>query len=118
MLLLKQDNTKKKQMNKLLSMLEFETSDNKKYEIEAIWDSAIYTKETDRHLLGLYYLVAWKGYLEKKNTWELSSVVMQFWKMVSIFYKDYPKKPIAISELLDSTLPITKPKIKLSMKQK
>ena len=32
--------------------------DNKEYEIEAIWDSTVYVKEANRHLLELYYLVA------------------------------------------------------------
>ena len=31
---------------------------NKKYEIEAIQDSAIYVKEVDGHLLELYNLIA------------------------------------------------------------
>ena len=30
--------------------------------MEAIRDSAVYAKEADGHLPGLYYLVAWKGY--------------------------------------------------------
>lgn len=39
-------------------VLEFEASNDKKYEVEAIQDSAVYAKEADRYLLGLYYLVA------------------------------------------------------------
>ena len=38
-------------------MKEFETDNNKKYEVEAIQDSAIYAKEADQYLLKLYYLV-------------------------------------------------------------
>ena len=50
-------------------MLEFEPSnDDNKYEVEAIQDSAVYAKEVDGYLPGLYYLVAWKDYLEEKNT--------------------------------------------------
>ena len=42
-----------------------------KYEVEAIQDSAVYAKESESgHLLGLHYLVSWKGYLEEKNIWE------------------------------------------------
>ena len=39
-------------------MLEFKAGDNKKYEIEAIQDSAVYAKKTNKHLSGLYYLIA------------------------------------------------------------
>lgn len=45
-------------MNKFLPALEFETGNNKMYKIKAIYNSAIYTKATDRYLLKLYYLVA------------------------------------------------------------
>ena len=38
----------------------FELGDDKEYEVEAIKDSTVYAKETDGHLPGLYYLVAWK----------------------------------------------------------
>lgn len=42
-------------MNKFL--LKFETSNKKIYEIEAIQDNVVYTKEADGHLLRLYYLL-------------------------------------------------------------
>ena len=67
MSLLEQNNTRKGQMNKF-SVPEFELGNNKEYKVEAIWDSTVYAKEADRHLPGLYYLVAWKGYSEEKNT--------------------------------------------------
>ena len=39
-------------------MPEFEPDDdNKKSKVEAIQDSAVYTKEANEHLPGLYYLV-------------------------------------------------------------
>ena len=46
-------------MNKLFPKLEleFDASDNKKYEVKAIKDSIVYTKEAKRYLLSLYYLV-------------------------------------------------------------
>lgn len=39
-------------------MPEFKTDNNKKYEVEAIWENVVYTKEVDGYLLGLYNLVA------------------------------------------------------------
>ena len=44
--------------------------------------------------------------------------IMDFWKMVTIFYKDYLEKPIVILVILDSTSPIAKLTIKLSAKKK
>ena len=92
-------------------MPEFELGDNKEYEVEAIQDNTVYAKEADRHLPGLYYLVAWKGYLEEESTWEPFSIVMHFRKMVSTFHKDYPENPTATSAPLDSTLPMAKPTV-------
>ena len=39
-------------------MPEFKPGDDKEYEVETIQDNAVYTKEADRHLPVLYYLVA------------------------------------------------------------
>ena len=54
MSLLEQDTTRK---GREISMPELEPGDNKKYEVEAIRDNAVYAKEADGHLPGLYYLV-------------------------------------------------------------
>ena len=42
-------------MNELVlePKLEFDAGNNKKYEVKAIKDSAVYTKKAERHLLGL-----------------------------------------------------------------
>ena len=48
-----------------------DAGDNKgrEYKVEAICDSAVYAKESESgHLLGLYYLISWKGYPEEENT--------------------------------------------------
>ena len=70
MSLLKQDTTRKGQIDEVVRQMEFDVEDNnsREYELEAIRDSITYTKEVDGHLLGLYYLVAWKGYPKEKNT--------------------------------------------------
>ena len=56
MLLLEQDTTKKGRVDN--ENVELDTGDkNGKYEVEAIWDSMVYTRESESsHLLGLYYL--------------------------------------------------------------
>ena len=38
------------------------------YKLKLIYNSAIYIKKSVDYLLGLYYLVFEKSYLEKKNT--------------------------------------------------
>ena len=105
-------------MNELFSEPEpeFDAGDNKEYKVEAIIDSAIYAKEAERHLLGLYYLVSWKGYPEEESTWKPSFAVMHLRKMISTFHKDHPEKSTATSPLLDSTPPMAKPSIKPPVK--
>ena len=69
MLLLEQDITRKEQVDKDETKLDVGDNESGKYEVEAIWYSAIYAREAESgHLLGLYYLVFWKGYLEEENT--------------------------------------------------
>ena len=60
MLLLKQDTTKKMQVDKKVKELNFEASnDGKKYKIEVIQDSATYANKLESgHLSGLYYVIA------------------------------------------------------------
>lgn len=67
MSLLEQDAIRKKKIMKNVAKLDI--GDSKKHEIEAIYDSEIYAKELESHLLiGFYYLVLEKGYPEKENT--------------------------------------------------
>ena len=115
MSLLEQDTTRKRRE---FSVPKFEPGNDKEYKVKAIQDSAVYAKEADGHLLGLYYLVAWKGYSEEENTWEPSSAVMHLRKMVSTFHKDHPENPIAISAPLDSAPPMAKPTTQFPAKQK
>ena len=45
----------------------FKAGDDKEYEVDGIWDSAVYARESVEQLPGLYYLVLWKGYPEEEN---------------------------------------------------
>ena len=54
---MEQNTTKKGQMNDTQLDFEFEAGNSKEYEVDSIWDSVIYTKESAGQLPGLYYLV-------------------------------------------------------------
>ena len=68
MSLLEQDIIRKGQVDE--DTAESDTGDNEsgEYKMEGIYDSVVYAKKSAGHLPGLYYLVFWKSYLEKKNT--------------------------------------------------
>lgn len=57
MLLLQQDIIGRRQVIKLVLELEFKSGKDKKYEIKAIWDSAVYTDIYQKQLPELYYLI-------------------------------------------------------------
>ena len=66
--LLEQNTTRKEQVDKNVTELEFNNGNSEAYEVEAIKDSAVYAKKLKGHLSSLYYLVAWKGYPKEENT--------------------------------------------------
>ena len=113
--LLEQNTTRKKRVEKIP---ELDTgNDSKEYKLKAIRDSAVYANKLESgYLPSFYYLVAWKGYLEEKNNWKLLSAVQHLKKLISSFYKDYLKKPIATSLRINSAVPIVKPKVKSIIK--
>ncbi len=78
MSLLKQDIIRKRRVNKLPKLEKFKARDNKEYEIKAIIDYLVYSKETNGQMPGLYYFILWKSYPEEKSTWELLAIVMHF----------------------------------------
>lgn len=100
----------KRQVNKATSRLEFEgvngiynSKNNKEYEIEAIWNSAIYIKESRKgHLPCLYYLVSWQGYLKEENTREPVSAMQHLWKLLNIFHKEHPGPINCITNTISS----------------
>ena len=87
----------------------FEAGNNKEYEVDGIWDSTVYAKESAGQLPGLYYLVLWKSYPEKENTWEPALAIQYLWRLVTAYHKDNPEKPIAISDPVDTALPMARP---------
>ena len=70
MSLLEQDTTRKGRVHEE-NKEELNVGNEGEYEVEAIWDSAIYARESESgHLPGFYYLVSWKRYPEEENIWE------------------------------------------------
>ena len=75
--LLKQDTTRRGWLDKITLQIELDKGNSKEYKDETICNNKVYAKESDSvyHLLGLYYLILCKGYIEEKNTWELASAI-------------------------------------------
>ena len=110
--LLKQDTTRKRRVDN--ENVELDAGDkNGEYEVEAIWDSEVYARESESgHLPGLYSLVSWKGYPKEENTWELASAVQNLRKLISLFHKDHPDKPTATSPAIDTAPLMARPTVK------
>ena len=86
---------------------------NGNYEMEAIWDSEIYAKESELgHLPGLYHLVSWKGYPEVENTWEPASAVQYLRKLISSFHKDHLDRSTTTSLAINTASPMARPTVK------
>ena len=115
--LLEQDTTRKGRVSEEIPELDASDKESEEYEVEAIWDSAVYANESESgHLPGLYYLVAWKGYPEEENTWEPSSAVQHLKKLISSFHKDHPEKPTATFPPINSAPPMARPTVKPTAK--
>ena len=115
MSLLEQDTTRKGRVDEEVRPMGFNVGDDKsgEYEVKAIRDSAVYARESESgHLLGLYYLLSWKAYLEEENILEPASAVQNLKKLISSFHKDHPDKPTATSPAIDTAPPMARPTVK------
>ena len=108
--LLEQGTTRKERVKKVPKLKN--GNDSKEYKIKVIWNSMVYARESEGHLPRLYYLVEWKGYPKEKNTWEPVLAIQYIRKLISLFHKNHPEKPIATSPPVDSTPPMTRPTVK------
>ena len=102
-------------MDKEVRQIEFDTGndDSGEYEVEAIWDNAVFAKESKSgYLLSLYYLVLWKGYPEKENTWEPTSAVKRLRKLISLFHRDHSDKPTATFLTINTIPPMARPTVR------
>ena len=95
----------------------FEAGNEKESEVNGIWDSAIYAKKSASQLLGLYYLMLWKGYPAEENTWEPALVIQHLWRLVTAYHKDNLKKLTATSAPIDTAPPIARSTMVLTKKR-
>ncbi len=92
--------------------IELDEVDSEEYKVEAICDNAVYVKESEGHLLGLYYMVLWKDYPEEENTWEPTLTVLQLRKLSSTFHHSHLDKPTATCLPINSAPLTVKPTIR------
>lgn len=105
MLLLEQNITWKKQVDK--NVTKFNFGNSKEYKIRKIRDNIIYVRKLEaKSLLKLYYLITSKKYFKPENIWKLILAVKHFQKLINSVYKDNSDKPMAISACVDSAMPI------------
>lgn len=112
MSLQEQNSSRKERVDKNTTQLKCDTGNKKEYKVKQIWNSAVYARETEEYLLGLYYLILWKDYPKEKNTGEPALAVEHLQKLINTFHKDYLSKPIATSSLINIPSPISKPTAK------
>ena len=78
---------------------------NGEYQVEAIWDSEVYARESKSgHLRSLYYLVSWKEDPEEENTWEPASALHHLRKLINSFHKNHSDKSTATTLAIDIAL--------------
>ena len=117
--LLEQDTTRKERVHEENAEELDAGDDSEEYKVEAIRDSAVYARESESgHLPDFYYLVSWKGYPKEENTWEPASAVQNLRKLISLFHKDYPDKPMATFPVTDTAPPMARPTKPLKRKRR
>lgn len=58
-----------------MSQMKFKNDNTKKYKFEAICNSMVYSNKSEIYLLGFYYIVLLKNYLEEENTLKPTSAI-------------------------------------------
>lgn len=120
MLLLKQNTTKKKRVDKNIRSINFDTAKNEsgKYKVKTFSNNAIYANASKLgyHLLELYYLSFQKNYPKKENIWKFYLAIYYLKKLIYLFYKKYSNKLSATSFAINIALSIAKLIIKSGTK--
>ena len=117
--MLKQDTTKKKQVDKKVKQMEFDASDDEsgEYEVEAIWDSAVYERESKSGYLPGSLL---SGLIEKisrgRKYLETSFNGPSTQKAYQLVPQNHPDKPTATFLAIDTAPPMAKSTIRPPVK--
>lgn len=115
MLLLEQNITRKEQIK---IFIESNKGNNKEYEVEIIYNSTIYAKESEKkHLSNFYYLVLWESY-PKKNPRKIALIMLYFDKLISTFHYCYSEKLTASFLPIIFFLPMARLIIRLIIRSK
>ena len=95
-------------MDKTTSQIELDPGNSEEYDVKAIHDTNVYTKESNssQHLAGFYYLILRKGYPKVENTWKPALAIQYLSRLVITFHKKHLEKLTAKFPLIDSTLPM------------
>lgn len=97
--------------------LDTDNDESIEYKVEVIWNSVVYAKESKSdHLSRFYYLVLWKSYSKKKNTWKLVLAMQYLKRLISLFYKNYPNKLTAIFSAINTASTMARSTIKPAIK--
>lgn len=106
------NNIRRRQEVKSTTCLKWKVDHIEEYEIEGICDTTVHTKKSEGHHLQRFnYIVLWKGFSKKENTWKPMSTVQHLQNVINTFLNNYSEKPIVMSPSIDTVLGITRPRI-------